>query len=433
MLYNPMAVATAGILIWFLIYLGAPMEGVKSLHWNTLFFMAAGYGAFLVGCVWARQTDPHGDVRIGVTVPDPWNGKFHEGLYWASYGIGLAAMAMRLYDRIILRGISYTDDVTELRDALANSQFSGFSAVASVIIPFCFLPMMLLLASRWDWRRWPLIVAAGLLFIAPMVESMAQLSRSISLLTVAIAVFAVSCMKFQGRLLHRRLLLPLAVGAVLVAFYSAAAFTQRLEGYGRSLESSLAESAYADPFAITQAAAEGLRSGSPLVKNYYETVLPNAMYYTSGIYEFDMLLNRPDEQFFGFGSYIFYPYARVLAVFFGEENIRGLRDETVVYRIGVFTSFFGPIWIDFGWMTFLLMILIGFGMERLATFTKLGYLNIAPMYFMMSVVILYAPVFNFLVNGFGFFMAHGFALFALFSSFTPDGARAAHEVAGTAP
>lgn len=415
MLYRPLFIAFAGLAVWIILWLLTPIDVIAPLRWNTIGFIALGYFFFAVGCIWAESSQP--DVHVLLKRHRPWQGELMAGFFWSSLAIGALSMVLRYVDRVIIRGISYTEASDKVRDALANSDFSGASVIASIIMPVCFIPLILLLAARWEPRNWFKLILAGLLFCLPMLESLAQASRSIMLLTIMLGFFSVCLLKFNGQFAHSKLIVPAVGGIALTLLASTAIFSARLDSAGRNLDDSLYTSVYATAFQPNAAAQAGLESNNEIKAQVYRAVLPNSMYYLSGIYEFDLAYNRPDEQYFGYGAYIFYPYSRVLSSILGTESSALIQEEALIYRTGVFTSFFGPMWVDFGFVTFPILLMIGFALQRLAPLVASGKVNVLPIYLFGLVVIFYMPVFNFLVSGFGFFIFHGFALFALFSSF----------------
>ena len=153
------------------------------------------------------------------------------------------------------------------------------------------------------------------------------------------------------------------------------------------------------------------------MQSVYKDTLPNQMYYTHGIYEFSLLRTRPDEKVFTLGTYIFDQYLRIFRIAFPKVYFASLDNDAVMYRNGVFTTFFGDWWIEFGYVGIVLLFLIGFGLTRLADFVRQGYLNVLPLYLFSIVLVLLMPVVDLLGTGFGFFMMHGFGLFAMFTSF----------------
>lgn len=419
MLYRPAQIAIVGLAVWFAVWLLLPVEVRLPMRWNTIGFVALGYGCFIGGCLWAQQAADQAQLPALIAAK-PWRGPLLSGLFWISLGLGSLAMALRLFDRIVIRGLDYTGDAAEVRETLAATDFSFASVVSSVFLPLCFLPFFLLLASRWERGHAAKLALATTVAVMPMIESLLQASRSVMLLTAMMLFFAVCLFKFDGRVFSRKTLLPLLAGVGAIGLVSGAIFSDRVISYGRTVEDTIFSSVYAEAFTPTRGAQQALRSGNALVRSTAETTLPLGMYYVSGLYEFDMAYNRPDEQLFAFGSYIFYPYSRVVAVVFGQENIRGLNDERIIYRTGTFTSFFGPLWVDFGYFIFPLLVMLGYATQRMALNVARGYANVIPLYILFIVAIFYMPVFNFLTNGFGFFTFNAYLLFWLFSSFSID-------------
>lgn len=417
MLYRPAQIAMVGMAVWFAIWLLLPVEIRLPLRWNTIGFITLGYACFVGGCLWGQQSDDNRHLPALIAA-NKWNLPLLTNLFWATFWLGLMASALRLYDRIIVRGIDYSAGIDEVRETLETTDFSPASVVASIFLPLCFMPIFLLLASRWERGHGLKFGLAVPLALFPMAETIAQATRSVMLLTAMMLFFAFCLFRNGGRVLSRRTLLPLLGGVLVLTVVSGALFSNRLEAYGRTVGESVINSVYAEAFSPSKLATDALASNNPVIKSSIETYLPLGMYYVHGYYELDLALNRTDEQFFGFGSYIFYPYSRVLGAVFGNENIRGLDDNRVLHRTGTFTSFFGPLWVDFGYFMFPLLVMLGYAAQRMAVLVAKGYLNVTPLYLLFMVAIFYAPVFNFLTNGFGFFIFNGYLLFWAFSSFS---------------
>lgn len=419
MLYRPAQVALAGVVVWFIVWLLLPVEVRLPMRWNSIGFIVLGYCCFIAGCMWAQLSADFRDLPRMLAL-NPWRRPLITPLFWTSFALGALASALRLVDRILIRGLDYTSDIVEVRETLASTDFSLASVVASIFLPLCFLPFILVLASRWERGHPVKLLLATSLALFPMIETLAQATRSVMLITAVLIFFAVCLFKNGGRVISRRTLAPLALGVAVLTLASGSIFANRLQAYGRSVDESVFNSVYADAFTPNRLASDALSSENPVVRTIAETVLPLGMYYVCGLYEFDMAFNRPDTQLFAYGSYLFYPYSRVIALIFGEENIRGLNDERIIYRVGTFTSFFGPLWVDFGYFLFPIVVMLGYAAQRMAVLVSMGYINVAPLYLLLLVAIFYMPVYNFLTNGFGFFTFNAYLLFWVFSSFGVD-------------
>jgi oligosaccharide repeat unit polymerase len=410
MLWKPANIALIGILIWGLIWLAAPLKSINPISLSSALFIALCYVGFFLGCLFAGQF-----LGGGVTRHHIWNGPVNKRAVIISAIVGVLGMAMRYYDRSVIRGVEYGQSSAEVREALTNAAASGWGIIGSVLLPFCFLPLMYVLAAKWNRQQLPMLIGALAVFSMPMIESLAQLSRSIMLMTVFMLFVAVSCFKFNGNPVHRKILYTSLTAAAGLVFLSSAIFAVRLNDNGVAFEDSVIDSVYAANIGPTPEAVDNLVNGSPIVSQFYRAVLPNSMYYLSGVYEFSLLWERPDVQEFGYGSYMFSPFVKVANL--ALDNPGSLLDEeTLAYRTGVFNTFFGPVWIDFGWVGPAFCLLFGFVTTRLGDSARSGNFASAPLYFYGVVIAFYMPVINYLSSGYGLFVISSFGLFALLAN-----------------
>jgi hypothetical protein len=179
----------------------------------------------------------------------------------------------------------------------------------------------------------------------------------------------------------------------------------------RQLSDSIFDSVYAENLQPGGRARDVLMGGGTAAEErFYRVVLPNGMYYLSGLYEFTLLWDRPDAQPFGWGALHFYPVVRV-AQLLDPTFLENVDEVEYVYREGVWQTFFGPLWIDFGWFGVMLMIPVGACMATLATRARNRDLPYLPLYLYGLVIIFFMPVVNLLTSGFGLFTIAAFAAF----------------------
>jgi hypothetical protein len=438
MLYSPWKVAILGCATWLFFWFIAPFTPNRGLDHGAMIYIALGYTALVAGCVTAELTRS-AKAEFGLANRGgAWRGPFQPTLFWVSAGVGAAAVVLRFVDHA-QRGVVIGDDSAEVRDALQNSGFSALSAIGSTILPFCFVPLLLVLGSRWSAQRIPVLLVAILLFALPALDSLATLSRSVLVMSAVFGVFTVSCLKFDGSVTKFRFVLGAVLGILAISVLSTAIFNQRLTDYGRSINDSISQSAYMDNFSAPSDIISKVSFGTPMQRTYYQTIIPNSAYYTHGLWEFSRLWTRPDEQPFAYGSYLFYPYTKVFSMLSGQKKIVALDDDRLFVRVGVFQTFFGPWYVDFGYFGVVLLYLLGYAATRLGEYTRQGYLNSAPLYIFLITIIFVMPSYNLLSSGLGFFMFHGFAIFWFFTAFTAPtpspiaSARTRRRVAPTGP
>ncbi len=409
-MYNPTRIALAGMAAWAFFWLITPVYATVDLSATAMLYIAFCYLGFFAGCAaYPMMT------RVSEqTVPaSAWQRPTSYGLFWISMAIGLAGMALRLYDRVAIRGVDYGAGASDFRETLSAVGAGPVAAIAAVLFPFCLVPLVVLLASKFKPRQIPLYLLAIGVFFLPTIESLAQLSRSVLLSSVVIVFAAITCAKFRGNPANRKLLLATAGGIVLMAIVSTVIFTSRLEEGDRQLSESVITSVYADNLQPTETAWVGLVAGSDLERRFYSVILPNGMYYISGAYEFSNLWLRPDTQSFAYGAYNMIAFVRAAQILF-TPNAEPLDEAALVYKVGVFQTFFGNAWVDFGYFAPLVLMALGFFCRFLGLRARAGNLNVLPLYLYLVVVIFFMPVGNFINGGLGNYVLAAFVLIAFF-------------------
>lgn len=409
-MYNPARVALAGLVAWLFFWLITPVYATLELSATAMLYIGLCYAGFFIGC--AAYTMATGVDERTVPASD-WQNPTVYGLFWTSLALGLAGMGLRLYDRVAIRGADYASSALDLRESLSQVGAGPVAAIAAVFFPFCIVPLIVLLASRFKRRQIPLYVLAIAVFFLPTIESLAQLSRSVMLTTVVIGFALITCTKFHGNPAHRKLLVATVAGIVLLSIASTMIFTSRLEGSDRQLSESVITSVYADNLQPSQDAWVGLVSGSPLESRYYSIILPNGMYYISGAYEFSNLWLRPDDQPFTYGAYNFIAFVRAVQILFSPDA-EPLDEVRLVFKPGVFQTFFGNAWVDFGYFAPLFLMAFGYFARFLGLRARDGNLNLLPLYLYFVVIIFFMPVGNFINGGLGNYILAAFGLIAVF-------------------
>ncbi len=412
MFYSPVKLAIGGIVAWFIVWVVTPVDVLGRVPVGAVVYAVLSYAALIFGAVMAQRPE--------LETPDAWSDLIWDqpldrGAYWVTMALGLTGMVLRLYDRLFLRGAEYGVNAVEFREALETSGSTWAGMIGSLLIPLCIIPLMLILGSR-DRKSKLLLAAAALVCLLPMAESLFQLSRSFLIQTLGLIFATIVITRYRGRPLNRRLITISLVGTLLMLFVSTLIFSTRLEASQDRLEDSVFTSGYADFLQPNQRARETISSGSDIATMATLSILPNGMYYISGAYEFGALWMRPDGQPFAYGKIHFYPFLRVIYAVLGLDEITSQEMDAYVYRPGLFQTFFGSLWADFGWVGPFLMIPFGYLSKVLSYRARAGVVAVLPIYTYLTIVIFFMPVVSFLVNGFGMLAVTAFAVFGVLAS-----------------
>lgn len=404
MLYRPERLLIMGFVVYLALYLVAPVAPLVSLSAGSVIYIALGVLAFAAGSLCATAFRSNRQIR--------WvTAKQVEGtitiLFWSFLLIGLLGNLLRLADKYILRGAG-TANVLDAREILMDTATSSWGLVGAALYPFGYLPLFILLGAR-HLKHGPVrYVLAAFVFFIPVVDSLILLSRSSLLTNVSMIYFAICLLYFGGRATPRQIALPLITILLALIAASGIIFQQRLELMGFDPTASIFISAYAFTIVPSEAGMETIQSGG-LTGQIVLLVMPLVQYFLHSLFEFQLLWDG-HQGLFSFGTQHFSPYVKLLEVFDLAAEI----DPELLYpRVGIFTSFFGPLWVDFGWFGPAVMALFGFASRRLAEMVRRGDMGALPLYSHICVILFFAPVVNFAISAQGMYLINAFVLFWL--------------------
>lgn len=407
LLFFPERVALIGILAYLTLWLLAPLQMAFPWSWGAMGYIALCYAAFWIGCLLAVGESLH-----LVSFCD--RSRFSRTTFWTVVILGALGMSLRIYDKIFIRGIDLAQSSLESRDLLADSEAGIVAALGGALYPFCYVPLILWWARPASWQtslvaKW----AAVALFSFPALDALFLLSRSQMLVALGMLYIAAACVLCRGRLLHRSLLIPALSGLVALIAVSVLAFSTRLSQMGIDVVFSALHSVYGYALTPSPAAVDAMNSPHEWVARTASAAIPLLQYYLHGVFEFALLWDRPDQQVFTFGAQHFTPYVKALSIF-GVTNYPDFGTDNVYFRVGVFTTFFGPLWVDFGWWGPLFMLGFGALAKICATRARHGTLAVIPLHSFFCVILLFMPVANFMISAQGMYVINAFALIWFF-------------------
>ena len=324
--------------------------------------------------------------------------------------IGLIGHVFRLYDKYVARGVGAVQGL-EAREILLESATSNLGLVGAVLYPFGYIPIFILLGARCMPRSRLRLMAATGLFLIPAVDALLLLSRSYMLISLGMAYFGASLALFRGRLAPAPLFLPMSMGVLGVVALSIFIFSIRLSEMQFDIVDSVIMSAYGFTVRPSETALS-VMGGGGLLGGVLAGVIPLVQYFTHSMMEFQILWLEGYPQNFTLGALHFAPYHKLLAML----DIAAPLDLSLAFpRVGVFTSFFGPLWADFSWLGIFVMFLFGAVCGALASSVRANDIGAYPLYVYFVVVLFFSPVVSFIVSAQGMYAVNAFFIFWLLS------------------
>ena len=388
-----------GIAAYLLVFLLSPLDVLVPIEFGSFVYIGLTVAALVLG---SRLAD---HLRLGAGVrhiPATQLKRAENRLFWAMLWVGGIGNLVRLFDKYILRGVG---DLTGLaaREAMIDSGVGPLSLIGAVLYPVGYIPIFILLGAKvLPRKRWKLLLA-GFVFLIPALDAMLLFSRSFLLVALAMAYFGLSLTLYKGRVVPLKLILPILAGVGLVLTISIVIFNSRLGEMNLILSDSVFLSGYAYTVSPNATAQDIINRGGLLA-----SLIPIAQYYVHSIPEFQILWNMQETQDFSGGALLFSPYYKLLAIL-------GVTSEPDLFelfpRVGIFTSFWGPFWVDFGWFGPIVMFVMGIMMRNVARTARAGDLRAYPLYSYLCVVLFFMPVANFLISAQGMYVITAFVIF----------------------
>ena len=134
-------------------------------------------------------------------------------------------------------------------------------------------------------------------------------------------------------------------------------------------------------------------------------------YYLHGVFEFGYLYNNYKKNYW-YGGYTFNIFAKFINIMF-RTNINLKEIQQSPPRNGVYTTFFGPIFIDFGWFSLVFIFFFGVFQKLIHNKILQGRFQFTPLLFYLLIINFFMPVFNFINGAQGLYNLISFGFFAI--------------------
>jgi len=405
---GPVRVALLGILAYILLFCVAPVTVVTPQTLTPYLYIAFCYLGFFCGCIIAQGPRKRGlrsDSSASLELSDEHLMKLHRIVIAAAT---LGAI-LKVIDTFFIRHVSLASTAVDRVSEIDSVGPNPVSIVCAVLVPACLLaPFTYLLLKRHNLATRTHSIVAHVLFLIPVLGSIAiGGKRSMALLYIIIYVlYRVYFGRFR---LTTGTIIKALAGLIAILAGSTAIFNNRLQ----EMNLNPLDTVYTSAFAFTlqpQAWISQIMLHDPgLIGNIAFSVLMTCQYYLHGVFEFVyQYQNAPSMHIWGAAS--FNAYYKFLAVIMNWTRPSELW-EAVSVRIGVFTTFFGPVFSDFGWFGVFYMTGMGILAQRLWERSRSGFIGAVPFYIYLVYTIFLFPVGNNVTNAQGLYSISVFALF----------------------
>lgn len=403
--YNPVKATVFGLLLWVFLIVIFPLKVKYELSFFPVLYVILNYLFLLMGLkslsnVIEAKTDSY---KVDYDVL--------KKIMYIIITIALIGFILKVIDKFYLRDTSFGNSMSENRELLSQSGPSIISIISAVTNPFSFIPLFIyfFIKSKSKLLFWLCLF----LFFSAAVEFIVLGSRSG--LFILLILFGLYLFYFKKlRLSIGRIVALFIFGSVLF-IYSVNLFIERTNDFTlneqKSIEHILTKANYNFTLEPTKATKKSIiNSNNRTYQAAYLGVTNFVQYYVHGMYEFGYMYNNYDKSHH-YGAFTFGVFAKFINIIFGTDiDLKTIQISPP--RSGIYTTFFGPIFMDFGWLSLIFMYFFGVFQKSIYNKVLKGRFQFTPLLFYILIINFFMPVINFINGAQGLYTIVSFVLFA---------------------
>lgn len=404
---SPIRVAIMGVGVWVALFIIAPVTVVTPQSLAPYLFLLLGYGSFFFGCLFVRAMHVHaGDAR---RESEQLSDRRLLLVHKTVVVVAICGALLKAIDIFVVRSVNLAGSVLDRRDQLDSVGANPVSIICAIVLPACLLTpyTFMLLRQRGLATRTRSLIAHSL-FLVPILSAVV-VSGSRSSIFVYLVIYALYLTTFGRLKIKAKTVVFTFMAALVFLVASTAIFNNRLEAMHLRTLDSVYTSGYAFTIQPQPWIGSLMANHEGLVGDSAFAVLVTLQYYLHGIFEFVyQYQNAPPIHTYGAES--FNAFYKLIAKIFDWPGPDELYVE-VTPRTGIYTSFLGPVYADFGWLGLIYMMALGALAQNLWKKSADRNVGALPMYCYFVLIIFLFPVSNFIVGTLGLYNLTVFAIF----------------------
>lgn len=393
---EPVRVAILGLVTYLLLVLVAPLQPIitnpsaLALLYVLLSYLGLAMGAMAYHTLFPRKAAPV--LLLSAPLPKP--------LFLIALALSGIGVAMRVIDRLVLRGVPLGEDFASVRAQLEATSASPLSAASAMIYPICFAMIFFYFCLRKEDRSWPLGIIAAAIFLYPSIE--ANIAGTRSLMIVSIGFIMMTRSVLVDNLKWLRNPVVMAIGGIFILNLFFVIFELRLASMGMDFYASSQNSGYAFTVPPNNLATYYLIENHGFLSSVMAVIVHVTQYYCHSGFEYLYIFDRlPQEPMLGF--YNFFHIYKFIGMVLGDPSVNDAINNLDI-RVGIFATFFVPLFIDFHWGGPVFMMVGGFILSLLWRATFRHPTAWFPLTAYMSIVLFLMPVTSFLFAAQGLYI-----------------------------
>lgn len=393
---EPVRMAVMGLLTYLLLVAIAPLRStvtdpsVMAIVYALLCYLGLAVGAILYHTLFPQKPTPA--LLLSAPLPKP--------LFLIALTLSSVGVAMRIIDRLVLRSVPIGEDFASVRAQLEATSASPLSAASAVIYPICFGIIFFYFCLRKEDRSRTLGILATIVFLYPSLE--ANLSGTRSQMIVSLGFILMTRSILVDNLKWLRNPIVLSIGFFLLMNLFFLIFELRLEGMGMDFYTSSQTSGYAFTVPPNNFATYYLVENRGFMTSLMGIIVHITQYYCHSGYEYLYIFDKLPEKPM-WGAYNFFHIYKFFGMVIGDTSVNEAINNLDI-RVGIFATFFVPLFIDYHWGGPAFMIFGGFILSLLWRAAFRHPTAWFPLTAYMSIVLFLIPVTSFIFAAQGLYI-----------------------------
>ncbi len=308
----------------------------------------------------------------------------------------------RLYDRFYLRGLNLLMSSYERKELIEETNTSIFSILSSFIFPAGIFYYIIL--RLFKIRSKKLNLFGIILFIYPSFDVLLTGNRGVMIISLSIYIYYLFCF---GEINKNKLKLIYIAAIGIISFvFSLYIFIDRISSYGFTPKYSANNSAYSYTLKPNKIANDLMENQNDFISTTVFACTNFSQYYLHGFFEWSYLFDHYSNYNHTYGALTFYIVAKFMSIVLDKNIVPD--PQSTLPRFGVYTTFLGPYFIDFGIFVIAIMFLTGLIInivwKRLIQYKILYF----PIYCFLCTFLFFYPVVNFVQSALGLYLIFSF-------------------------
>jgi oligosaccharide repeat unit polymerase len=391
-------------LVWALLFFTAPLIVNIPINLSAYVLMFLSIIAFILGnLVYKPQNQ---------TIIVPKSQKHLMKLFQIIFYLAVMGLVLKLADRFFIRGISINSDYFENRESMEEGGGNIFGILSAIVSPMGIIPIFLMWKYNLNFSYFKKILVF-ILFFAQIFDAFLLGSRSmIFVVFVIMGLYILYFRKIQMTFKKVSFTILIIISFLFLMNFIFIERTKEFAG-DNAVYLVLNESNFNYTLTSSPEFKQNFNNLNPIFQTAVFTYITTIQYFTHGMIEFSYLYStfRSD---FALGGYTFAIYNRFYSKITGTK-FDSVKVQELAPRQGVYTTFYGPIYLDFGWFTILFMFFFGRIARIVFEKARKGSDWAILIYFYFVIVLLFSPVFNFINGAGGIFILTSIILFSIIS------------------